>query len=67
MAKKDDEKPDDEKEKPWSPDQPIPDEEGEAEAQRRHMMNRRLQFLNDEADKGSKKKPAKAGKSLWGS
>jgi len=65
MAKKEEEE---EKPDPWTPDKPIPDEEGEAEAQRRHMMNRRLQFLNEEAEKGSKKKKGeKPSKSLWGS
>lgn len=31
----------------WSPDQPIPDEDGETEAQRRHMLSRRLKYLED--------------------
>ena len=31
----------------WTPDQPIPDEDGETEAQRRHMLSRRLKYLDD--------------------
>ena len=46
----------------WTPDQPIPDEEGEAEAQRRFMLDRRVKQLNEEADK-KVKKPKKKG--LW--
>jgi hypothetical protein len=50
----------------WTPDKPIPDEDGEAEAQRRHMMNRRLKFLDDEADKSNKKKKPGEKPKLWG-
>lgn len=52
MAKEKEVPADDPKE--WTPDQPIPDEDGEGEAQRRHMLNRRLAYLNDEAEKKSK-------------
>ena len=44
------EEPKKEKEEPkaeWTPDQPIPDEDGETEAQRRHMLSRRLKYLDD--------------------
>jgi hypothetical protein len=47
----------------WTPDQPIPDPEGEEEAQRRHMLQRRLDHLNKEAEKKTKA-PKKKG--LWG-
>jgi hypothetical protein len=52
----------------WTPDQPIPDEEGETEAQRRVMLGRRVAFLNEQADgkkKKDDKKEKKAG-SGWG-
>lgn len=62
MAKKEEE----EQPEAWTPDKPIPDEDGEAEAQRRHMMNRRLKFLDDEADKGNKKKKPGEKPKLWG-
>jgi hypothetical protein len=59
MAKKEEEEV-----KPWTPDQPIPDEDGEAEAQRRHMLGRRVKFLDDEAEKSTKK--GKKNGSGWG-
>ena len=31
----------------WTPDQPIPDEDGENEAQRRTMLARRMKYLDD--------------------
>lgn len=31
----------------WDESMPIPDEEGEAEAQRRHQLSRRLKYLDD--------------------
>lgn len=48
----------------WTPDQPIPDEEGETEAQRRVMLGRRVAFLQEQAE-GKKKDKKKAG-SGWG-
>ena len=45
-----DDKKEEKKEEPkaeWTPDQPIPDEDGETEAQRRHMLSRRLKYLDD--------------------
>lgn len=56
----------DEEEQDWSPDQPIPDEDGELEAQRRHQLNRRLKYLDEEAEKKSKKPSKKSGdKKPW--
>ena len=40
----------------WTPDQPIPDEDGELEAKRRVVLERRTNFLRDEAEKKKKKK-----------
>jgi hypothetical protein len=40
----------------WTPDKPIPDEDGETEAQRRHMLQRRLNYLNEQAEAKSKSK-----------
>jgi hypothetical protein len=59
MVKKDDPPVADE----WTPDKPIPDEEGEAEAQRRHMMARRLKYLEESADGKRKKKDEKP--TIW--
>ena len=61
------EEPEGNEEGDWSPDQPIPDEDGEMEAQRRHMLNRRLRFLDEEAEKKSKKsgKNSKGDKKPW--
>ena len=62
MAKSEkDEKDDD---KPWTPDQPIPDEEGETAAQRKVMLDRRIKFLSEESEK--KSKPAKKSTIGWG-
>jgi len=51
MPKKDE----DDEPKEWTPDQPIPDEDGETEAQRRHMLNRRIAYLDEQADSKKKK------------
>lgn len=60
MAKKED----DDDPKPWTPDQAIPDEEGEDTVQKRFMIERRLKHLHSEADKKEKKAPEK--KRGWG-
>ena len=52
--KKEDEEDDEEE---WTPDKPIPDEEGETTAQRKVMLDRRIKYLNEEAEKAGKKKP----------
>ena len=57
MAKEPKDEPKDEPE--WTPDQPIPDEEGETTAQRKVQLERRIKFLQEEADKKSKAKPKK--------
>ena len=46
--------------KEWTPDQPLPDEEDENEVQRRHAAQRRLKYLDEQADK--KTKPGKPEK-----
>jgi hypothetical protein len=61
MAKKADE----EEPKEWTPDQPIPDDEGETVVQQKFMIERRLKHLHEEADKKAKNPPKK--KSGWGS
>lgn len=58
MAKVEKDEKDEKDEKPWSPDQPIPDEEGETVAQRAVMLERRKKYLLDEAEK-KKDKPKK--------
>jgi hypothetical protein len=40
----------------WTPDQPIPDEDGELEAKRRVILERRTNYLREEAEKKKKKK-----------
>jgi len=48
---------------PWTPDKPIPEEEGETEAQRRHMLSRRMKYLDDpEAYESEQKKKVKKPK-----
>lgn len=59
--KKDEE---DEEEDPfegWTPDQPIPDEEGEAAAKRKAVLDRRADWLKEDMSKKKKKKTS----GLW--
>lgn len=46
----------------WTPDQPIPDEDGELEAKRRVVLERRTNWLREEAEK----KKTKKSKGLFG-
>ena len=66
MAKKDDEKPDDQP-KPWTPDQPLEDAEDEAETQRRARATARLNHLTKTLETPADPKKKKDGKksSLW--
>lgn len=62
MAKKDDEK----DEKPWTPDQPLPDEEDEKEVQRRAAATARLNHLTKSLETPpGKKKDGEKKSSLW--
>lgn len=54
-ADENNEEEEEEQQEPWTPDQPIPEEEGETEAQRRHMLQRRLNYLNAQAEEAEKK------------
>jgi hypothetical protein len=47
--------------KEWTPDQPLPDSEDETEVQRRHAAQRRLKYLDEQADAASKKPAKKPG------
>lgn len=49
----------------WTPDQPIPDDEGEEMAQRQHMLKRRVAFLDEQAEKTSKKRKKESGSRPW--
>jgi hypothetical protein len=40
--------------KPWTPDQPLPDEEDEKEAQVRAARSQRVKFLEDQISKPKK-------------
>lgn len=63
MAKKEEDDP-----KPWTPDQPLDDEEDEAEVQRRARATLRLNHLTEEMTKPPKKKgepDPKKKHSLW--
>lgn len=53
MAKEKEEK---EEVKDWTPDQPMPDPEDETEVQRRHQAQRRLKYLDEQAEKTGKGK-----------
>ena len=67
--KKEDEGEDDDPFKDWTPDQPIPDEEGESAAQRAAILERRKQHLLEEAkkkkSKNRRKKPNTYRTSIW--
>lgn len=65
MAKEKEEKDKDDKPVEWTPDQPIPDEDGETEAQRRHQLSRRMKYLDEQAEKSSKKKPDGKERKPW--
>lgn len=41
--------------KEWTPDQPLPDADDETEVQRRHAAQRRLKYLDEQAEAASKK------------
>ena len=43
-------------EKPWTPDQPLPDEEDEKEVNRRARANARLRYIEESVSKPPKKK-----------
>jgi hypothetical protein len=60
MAKKTEEEDD---EKPWTPDQPLPDEDAEDMVQKQTMVERRKKHLLEQAEK--KTTPAKK-KTGWG-
>lgn len=51
----------DEKDEPkeWSPDQPLPDADDEAEVQRRHAAQRRMKYLDEQAETAGKKSAKK--------
>lgn len=52
-------------EKPWTPDQPIPDEDAENEVQNEVMRRRRLDHLLKESE--PKEQPPQKGKvKKWG-
>jgi hypothetical protein len=40
----------------WTPDQPIPDEEGEAAAKRKAILDQRSDYLREQSKKKKKKK-----------
>lgn len=63
MAKKPDDEPEPEV---WTPDKPLPDEDDEAQVQRRLAADRRMAYLREQAEKGSKKPKGKGEKApLW--
>jgi hypothetical protein len=47
---------DDDLYKDWTPDKPIPDEEGEKAARARVILDRRVEHLKEEAKKKKKSK-----------
>lgn len=58
MAKKDEEK-------EWTPDQPLEDEEDEAEVQRRARATARLNHLTEQIQKPKKKKDEPEKRHIW--
>jgi hypothetical protein len=47
--------------KEWTPDQPLEDADDEAEVQRRHRAQRRMKYLDEQAEASSKKPRGKPG------